>query len=300
MLFPVSGVETPVWLPPLVAFAISYFTSMAGVSGAFLLLPFQMSVLGFVSPAVSPTNLIFNVVAIPSGVYRYMREGRMLWPLTWIVVVGTGPGVVLGGFIRVSYLPDPKPFKAFVGCVLLYIAVRLLLDIRKTRWQPKQKTQPNSVDWQVELLEFSWRRLAFRFQDERYQCNSLGIMVLSLIVGVIGGVYGIGGGAIIAPFFVAIYGLPVHTVAGATLMGTFVTSVFGVVFYTLIAPFYEVTGMTVSPDWLLGFLFGIGGTIGMYFGARTQRFVPAVWLKIMLTLILLLVALRYLAGYFLA
>ena len=34
---------------------------MGGVSGAFLLLPFQVSVLGFTSPAVSPTNLIFNI-----------------------------------------------------------------------------------------------------------------------------------------------------------------------------------------------------------------------------------------------
>ena len=66
MHFPVSGVDCPLWLPPLVAFVISLFTSMGGVSGAFLLLPFQMSFLGFTSPAVSPTNLVFNIVAIPA------------------------------------------------------------------------------------------------------------------------------------------------------------------------------------------------------------------------------------------
>jgi uncharacterized membrane protein YfcA len=44
----------------LVAFFISFFTSMAGVSGAFLLLPFQMSVLGLATPAVSATNLVFK------------------------------------------------------------------------------------------------------------------------------------------------------------------------------------------------------------------------------------------------
>ncbi len=70
MLFSHSGVEVALWVPPLVAFVVSYFSSMAGISGAILLLPFQISVLGFVSPAVSPTNLVFNIVAIPSGVYR--------------------------------------------------------------------------------------------------------------------------------------------------------------------------------------------------------------------------------------
>ena len=62
---------------------------MDGVSGAFLLLPFQMSFLGYVNPSVSATNQLFNIVAIPSGVYRYYRRGAWFWPLTWVVVIGT-------------------------------------------------------------------------------------------------------------------------------------------------------------------------------------------------------------------
>ncbi|MBN1832540.1 MAG: hypothetical protein JW896_10555 [Deltaproteobacteria bacterium] len=80
--FNVSGVDTWIFLPPLVAFIVSLFTSMGGVSGAFLLLPFQVSFLRFTSPSVRATNIVFNIVAIPSGVYRYLKEGRMApWPL---------------------------------------------------------------------------------------------------------------------------------------------------------------------------------------------------------------------------
>ena len=111
-----------------------------------------------------------------------------------------------------------------------------------------------------------------------------------------GGTYGIGGGAIIAPFFVAVFGLPVYTVAGAALMGTFITSVAGVGFYMLIAPWYPQ--QAVSPDWLLGILFGLGGMAGMYLGARTQKFVPAKLIKILLSVILLYLALTYIIGYF--
>ena len=74
MLFPVSGVKTYIFIPPLVALVVSFFTSMGGVSGAFLLLPFQMSFLNFTSPSVSATNFVFNIVAIPSGVYRFSRK----------------------------------------------------------------------------------------------------------------------------------------------------------------------------------------------------------------------------------
>jgi len=64
VLFPISGVRTNILIPPLVAMFISFFTSMGGVSGAFLLLPFQMSVLKYTSPSVSATNFVFNIVAM--------------------------------------------------------------------------------------------------------------------------------------------------------------------------------------------------------------------------------------------
>ena len=124
-------------------------------------------------------------------------------------------------------------------------------------------------------------------------------MVLSFTVGIIGGTYGIGGGAIIAPFLVAVFRLPVHTIAGPALLSTFATSVAGVLFYSIIAPYYKNTGLTIAPDWMLGLLFGIGGAIGMYVGARMQKFVPAVVIKSILAVIILLVAAKYILGGFL-
>src|SRR3989338_124023 len=146
MYFPVADIDVNPLVPPLVAFTISFFTSMGGVSGAFLLLPFQVSVLGFTSPSVSSTNQLFNIVAIPSGVYRYIKEGRMLWPLTWVVIIGTLPGVLVGAIVRIKYLPDPKNFKLFAGLVLLYMGARLLKDLafnpKKTGTPPTGERSP--------------------------------------------------------------------------------------------------------------------------------------------------------------
>src|SRR6202162_4221233 len=44
----------------LAAFVIAVLATPAGISGAVLLLPFQVSVLGTPSPAVPPTNLLYN------------------------------------------------------------------------------------------------------------------------------------------------------------------------------------------------------------------------------------------------
>jgi hypothetical protein len=42
MHFPVSGVTCPAWLPAAAAFAVALATTPAGISGAFLLMSFQM------------------------------------------------------------------------------------------------------------------------------------------------------------------------------------------------------------------------------------------------------------------
>lgn len=312
MYFPVAEIELNPFVPPAVAFIISFFTSMGGVSGAFLLLPFQVSVLGFNSPAVSATNQFFNIVAIPSGVYRYIKEGRMVWPLTWIVIIGTLPGVLIGAFIRIKYLPDPRNFKMFVALVLLYIGCRLLNDIlAKKGTDNKQGTAEEQFRKRIKefdrkseskhlpavtVKKFNLTLISYDFHGQNFAVNTLVVTSLSFIVGIIGGVYGIGGGAIVAPFFISFLGLPVYTVAGAALMGTFVTSVAGVVFYQAIAPFYPE--LAIAPDWLLGFLFGVGGFCGMYCGAKCQKFMPAKVIKWMLAGCILLTALKYLISFF--
>jgi len=318
MYFATAGIDVSPLVPPLVAMGISFFTSMAGVSGAFLLLPFQMSFLGFTNPSVSSTNQLFNIVAIPSGVYRYLREGRMVWPLTWAVIIGTLPGVFLGAWLRVAYLPDARQFKLFAALVLGYIGLRMVRDllrrgpgaaskaeaekrfqalVREYRRKDAQNRESGGGTLPaVRVLRFDASRIAYEFYGETYDVSTPGIFTLSFVVGIVGGVYGIGGGAIIAPFFVSIYGLPVYTVAGAALMGTFVTSIAGVTFYQAIAPFYP--GMSVAPDWLLGLLFGLGGMIGMYLGARCQKFVPAKAIKWMLAAVIAYTAGSYVLGFF--
>ena len=297
MLFEVSGIEVNPIIPFCVAFVVSFFTSMGGVSGAFLLLPFQVSVLGYTAPSVSGTNQVFNIVAIPSGVYRYIREGRMLWPLTWAVIIGTLPGVIIGAWVRIRFLPDPRHFKLFAGVVLLYIGLRLLLDVIKNKGS-KKKTEVNqnsSNQHTVTLVKSSIRKVEFDYDHETLSFSPLMVYLLCFLVGIVGGIYGIGGGAIVAPFFVSIIGLPVYTVAGAALMGTFITSFAGVAIYQCFALIY--TDVTVAPDWALGALFGIGGFFGMYLGARTQKFIPARIIKGILCFCVLFVSVNYIVGF---
>jgi len=296
--FPTSGVHTWVFLPPLIAFLVSFFTSMGGVSGAVLLLPFQVSVLGYTSPSVSGTNHVFNVLAIPSGVYRYLREGRLIWPLAWVVIFGSLPGVFLGAWMRIAFLPDAKNFKLFVGVVLLCIGIRLA---RETLVGEGEKAIAHRGKGAERIfvtgVRFSLRRVEYNFGEERHSFSPLGIFPLSFLVGLVGGMYGIGGGAMVAPIFVTIFKMPIYAIAGAALMGALVTSLAGAAFFQYLALSMD-TSLAVAPDWPLGLLFGVGGMWGMYLGAQVQKYVPGRVIRMILTLCLLFVAIKYMADFF--
>lgn len=289
--FPVSGAETYWWLPFVVAFGVSSLSSVAGLSGAFLLLPFQMSVLGFVGPGASATNLLYNIVSIPSGVIRYYREGRLVKPLAWAIIIGTLPGTFMGAVVRIRYLPDPANFKPFVGLVLLYIAFRMVMTIVR-RSKSDARNIPSGVT--TDNQRFGLRDISYSFMGEDYRASTPGLMAICFVVGLVGGTYGIGGGAIVAPFLVSLYRLPVYTIAGATLLSTFVTSVAGVAFYWLYDIVVGPSGVSAAPDLLLGGMLGAGGAVGMYVGARLQRYLPSRLIKVILTLLLLFAAGRYL------
>ncbi|NIR15093.1 MAG: TSUP family transporter, partial [Desulfobacterales bacterium] len=77
-------------------------------------------------------------------------------------------------------------------------------------------------------------KITFTFQGKTYSFRTMPLGLLSFCVGIVGGTYGIGGGALVAPFCVTVLGLPVYTIAGATLLSTFIASIAGVFFYSVL------------------------------------------------------------------
>jgi len=242
---------------------ISVLTTPVGVSGAVFLLPVQLSVLGVPNPAVTPTNLLFNVVSGPGALLRYGRRGGLTGPLTRLMLTGTLPGVVLGAIIRVYAVPGPRAFRIIVAALLLplgaWLCARTLMSRRTTPAKPAPS--PRTVT------------------------------VLSLAVGVVGGIYGIGGGSILGPILVG-RGMPVAMVAPAALASTFVTSVAGAAAYAVLA---LGEGGDIAPHWTIGLACGAGGLIGGYLGARLQPRMPEKGLRLLLGGMAMAVAVLYVA-----
>jgi uncharacterized membrane protein YfcA len=242
------------------AFVIATVASPVGVSGAVLLLPFQVSVLGTPSPAVTPTNLLYNIVATPGALYRYWRQHQTGGALTRVLLAGTIPGVVAGAIVRVEFLPSPRAFEAVIAVVLIPLGAWILLSPRGS-----PVTKP------------------------RVQLNSVVLVCLAAVVGCVGGIYGIGGGSILAPILIG-SGRSATEVAPATLASTFVTSIAGVVTFVILS--LEHQG-SVAPDWGIGLALGVGGLVGGYTGALLQPQLPETTIRRLLGVLVLSIGVRY-------
>lgn len=246
------------------AFVIAVLATPAGISGAVLLLPFQVSVLGTPSPAVTPTNLLYNVVATPGALYRYWRQGQTGGRLSVVLIAGTLPGVIAGSVIRVELLPGARLFDFVVAAVLLPLGTWLALT-RPAPAGDEEARPARAVPLPV-------------------------LVLLSVAVGCVGGIYGIGGGSILAPVLIGT-GRPAKDVAPAALASTFATSVAGVVTFTVLSARHHGT---VAADWPTGIALGIGGLAGAYIGARIQARLPDLLIRRVMGILVAAIGARYL------
>jgi uncharacterized protein len=245
------------------AFAIAVAATPAGISGAVLLLPFQVSVLGTPSPAVTPTNLLYNVIATPGALYRYWRQGQTGGRLAVVLIAGTIPGVIAGSVIRVELLPGPRVFDLLVCAVLLPLGIWL------TATAPHRRARPIGM------------------------IPAPALVVLASLVGCVGGIYGIGGGSVLSPVLIG-SGRPAAEVAPAALASTFATSVAGVVTFTILS-IHEHGA--VAPAWATGVALGIGGLAGAYTGARIQRRLPEALIRRLVGVLVIAIGVRYLGPF---
>jgi uncharacterized membrane protein YfcA len=106
----------------------------------------------------------------------------------------------------------------------------------------------------------------------------------------VGGIYGIGGGSILAPILIGTGRSPAD-VAPAALASTFVTSVAGVITFTILSVSHHGS---IAPDWPTGIALGLGGLAGAYTGARIQSRLPELVIRRLVGVLVIAIAARYL------
>jgi uncharacterized protein len=180
-----------------------------------------------------------------------------------LLLAGTLPGVVAGSVIRVYVLPGPVVFDFVVAAVLIPLGAWLA------------------------LTQVTPARTAGRARLPR-----AAVGLIAAVAGCVGGIYGIGGGSVLAPILVA-DGQPPSQVAPAALSSTFLTSLAGVVTFTILSAHQHGS---VAPNWPTGIALGAGGLAGGYVGARMHARMPETVIRRLLALVVVAIGIRFLVA----
>jgi uncharacterized membrane protein YfcA len=113
----------------------------------------------------------------------------------------------------------------------------------------------------------------------------LGLIILGLCAGALSSLVGIGGGIVIVPALVGLFGLSQHTAQGTTLaMLSFPVSL-------VAAITYHKNGMV---DWKIAGILCVGFIVGSFFVSKVAVTVPTLTIKKIFAILMIIVAVKFL------
>jgi uncharacterized protein len=245
--------------------------ALLGLGGGIFLVPFLNLGLKFplsVAAAISLTTVIATSSSVSAG-----RAGQQLINLRlgMLLEVATAAGSVLGG-VTALILPQSILQKLF-GAVAALVA-----GIMLTRLQRRNVILDPSANPGL---------LGGRYYEEEsgavvtYQVKRLPLaMGASFVAGNISSMLGIGGGVIKVPVLNAWCGVPLRAAAATSAFMIGVTATVGAVIYY--GDGQLVPGLAAAAV--------LGVQLGSWGGMRFGRHAPAKWLKILMAVVLLIVA----------
>jgi len=265
-----SGVLLILFLVGLGFLAGSYGT-LVGIGGAVVLTP----VLLFLYPQAQPealTSITMGIVFLNalSGTSAYARQRRIDYRNGIIFALATIPGTIFGVW-TVHYLPQ-RVFEVIFGGMLLIFSTIIWL-------RPKTGSNPTAAS--AASANVITDRGGEKFV---YSCNRPLGVTLSLCVGFIAGLLGIGGGIIHVPMLIYILGFPAHIATA--------TSHFILVFTGLTGTLTHAASGTYAGSWQILLWIALGVIPGAQVGAWLSPKVRGLILIRLLALALVMAGLR--------
>jgi len=269
-------------LIPLGLFVGAYGT-LIGAGGGFLLVPALLFLYPSAKPStitsISLATVFFNAVA---GSVAYGRAQRIDYRTGVTFAVATVPGAVLGAIV-VTAIPR-NLFSAIFGVVL--IALAALVILRPQQNVSRSLSMRSGMTTRV-MVDSSGSRYEYHF-------NLWQGLLLSVVVGFISSLLGIGGGIIMVPAMILLLDFPAHI---ATATSQFVLAVMALAGTSV----HLITGELAFGSGLRRALLLAAGVIpGALIGAWLSRHIHGRLIVRMLGGALLVVGVRLLAGLFYA
>ena len=260
----------------LLGVAVGGFGTLIGAGGGFLLAPILLICYPAMSPqsvtAISMTTVLFNSSS-GSSAYAFMK--RIDYKTGIIFAIATLPGSVIGTIL--TTMIDRNLFNIIFGAFMLIFAVVIILKSRMGN-----RSAPVDQKGRFRAI----RRLTDRDGNEAdFSFNLLAGIVISLFVGFLSGLLGIGGGIVHVPALVFL-GFPAHFATA--------TSHFVLVFSSLASVLAHLQDGSLTKNIEISLSIACGTVIGAQIGARVSKHIKGSVIMLCLAAALMLAGTRIL------
>lgn len=236
-------------------FSVGAFGTLIGVGGGIIFVPIFLLALHWTPQYAIGTSLTIVFLNALSGSIAYIRQKKVYYDAVVRFSLATIPGALAGGYLAEYFTGNS--FRIAFGLLLVFLAIIMFF-----RSSPKQD--------------------AAEFDKDTFTYNRTAGVLLSVAIGFISSIFGIGGGVIHVPAMVYFLGFPTHIATATSHCVLAISSFFGVISH------YLAHNILVEPALLIGF----GAIVGAQFGARLSVKVKSRSILMLLALALLGLGLR--------
>jgi uncharacterized protein len=252
------------WFALLIVGVIAGVASgMFGIGGGLVIVPALTVLLGFTQLAANGTSLAALLMPVSIfAVIAYYRAGLLKISVAAWVAVGLFVGGYLGGTLAIDLPADI--LKRLYGIFLLYMAWRFA-EPRKWIAAIRSKTAPSTeVEPENESIWYV-------------------LLIVGFIAGIMSGLFGIGGGAIIVPALVALLRFDQKRAVGTSLAALLLPNI------PVVIPYFRSGNLNFET----AIFVALGLIGGAFAGAKIALRLPSTTVKRMYGIFLLFVALRF-------
>jgi uncharacterized membrane protein YfcA len=194
---PVRSASGIAWLIGI-GLTAGFLSGLFGVGGGILIVPAVVFLLGFGQRLAAGTSLAAIVPTSLVGVISYAVNGTVDWVAAILLAIGAIGGAQLGSYL-LAKLPKRALQWGFIG-FLLVVVVSLFLIV------PSRTAE---IDLQVGSI--------------------IGLILLGFLTGVLSGLLGIGGGVVVVPMLILLFGASDLIAKGTSLLMMVPTAISGTV-----------------------------------------------------------------------
>lgn len=233
---------------------IGILTGLFGVGGGFLVVPLLFVLLGIPYPIAIGSSLSFIVGTSAAGLPPHIRAGNVSFKTALLLAVGSMIGAVLGDLVQdvlIVYVAggDEILFNRIMSVLfifLLALTAWLVFMGRPEHHSGKSPLQRLPVGPRVDLSDVGLSGVSLP-----------GLMVIGLCVGVVTGLFGVGGGILFVPVMLLVIGMDAHKAVGTSLAVVMLAAISGTV----------KKGLDGEVSLLITMCLLLGSSVGAQFGA---------------------------------